>query len=79
MDGNLGSILGWGFPIYAGGALSYIDYYGIQNFVDDCDQFAAKYGERWTVPDSLRKLATDGGHVVFPYASKETKPEMSMA
>lgn len=80
MDGNLGSILGWGFPIYAGGALSYIDYYGIQNFVDDCDRFAEKYGERWAIPDSLRKLAAEGGHVVFPYAdSSKAKPALSMA
>jgi len=60
MDGDLGSVLGWGFPIYTGGALSYIDYYGAANFVADCDKFKEQFGERWTVPDSLRELAKEG-------------------
>ncbi|MGK0388303.1 MAG: 3-hydroxyacyl-CoA dehydrogenase/enoyl-CoA hydratase/3-hydroxybutyryl-CoA epimerase [Maribacter sp.] len=57
IDGDIGSVLGWGFPIYTGGAISYIDYVGIQDFVADCDDYKDKFGERWTVPDSLRALA----------------------
>ncbi len=56
-DGDIGSVLGWGFPIYTGGALSYIDYVGIDNFISDCDDFVNRFGERWTVPASLRELA----------------------
>lgn len=59
IDGDIGSVLGWGFPIYTGGAISYIDYVGIKEFVADCDAFEAKYGERWAVPDSLRALAIE--------------------
>ena len=55
-DGDIGSILGWGFPIFTGGALSYIDYVGIDNFIADCDAFKAEFGERWDVPQSLRDL-----------------------
>jgi len=62
-DGDIGSILGWGFPIYTGGTLSYIDYVGIQQFVADCDTFMDRFGERWKVPDSLRKLAKSGKSV----------------
>ncbi len=60
LDGDIGSVLGWGFPIYTGGALSYIDYVGIENFVRDCDDFKTRFGERWTVPDSLRAKAKEG-------------------
>ena len=62
-DGDLGSVLGWGFPIYTGGALSYINYYGAEKFVADCDGFKEKYGERWTVPDSLRTLAKENASI----------------
>lgn len=53
-DGDIGSVLGWGFPIYTGGALSYIDYVGIQQFVADCDDYLLRFGGRWEVPQSLR-------------------------
>lgn len=62
-DGDIGSVLGWGFPIYTGGALSYIDYVGIQQFVTECDDFAERFGERFSVPDSLRALAQAGKSV----------------
>ncbi len=54
-DGDIGSIFGFGFAPQTGGTLSYIDYIGLQKFVADCDEFAAKYGDRYKVPDSLRK------------------------
>ncbi len=59
-DGDIGSILGWGFPIFTGGALSYIDYVGMDNFIADCDAFKAAYGAHWEVPQSLRDLAAAG-------------------
>ena len=62
-DGDIGSVLGWGFPIYTGGALSYIDFVGIDQFITDCDSFVERFGERWTVPDGLRALATVGKSV----------------
>ena len=59
-DGDIGSILGWGFPPYTGGTLSLIETVGLQTFVDECDRMAAAYGERFTVPDSLRQRAKEG-------------------
>ncbi len=59
-DGDLGSLLGLGFPPYTGGVFSYIDFVGIQNFVNDCDRFVEKFGPRFSVPDSLRKMAEKG-------------------
>jgi len=59
-DGDVGSLLGFGFPPYTGGAISYIDFVGVQQFVDDCDDFTKRFGPRWTVPNSLRKMAAAG-------------------
>ena len=59
-DGDIGSILGWGFPPYTGGTLSLIETVGLQAFVDECDRMAEAYGERFAVPDSLRKRAKAG-------------------
>ena len=59
-DGDIGSILGWGFPIFTGGALSYIDYVGMDDFIADCDAFKTAYGAHWEVPQSLRALAAAG-------------------
>ena len=59
VDGDIGSILGWGFPMYTGGALSYINYVGMNQFIAECDEFTKKYGERFRVPDRLRQMASD--------------------
>ena len=59
-DGDIGSILGWGFPPYTGGTLSLIETVGLQAFVDDCDRMAKAYGPRFEVPESLRKRAASG-------------------
>lgn len=53
-DGDVGSLLGIGFPPHTGGVFSYIEYVGTAQFVADCDRFAEQFGERFTVPDSLR-------------------------
>ena len=60
VDGDLGSVLGWGFPIFTGGALSYIDFVGIQKFVAECDDFTSRFGARFAVPDALRALSEAG-------------------
>ena len=54
-DGDIGSLLGFGFPPYTGGVFSYIQYIGLSQFIADCDDFAHRFGPRFTVPDSLRK------------------------
>jgi len=68
-DGDIGSVLGWGFPIYTGGALSYIDFVGVREFVADCDNFMERFGERRLVPDSLRALA-EAGKSVHEFSGK---------
>lgn len=55
-DGDLGSTLGIGFPVYTGGVFSYLDQVGLAQFVQDCESFSDK-GEQWEIPASLVKLA----------------------
>lgn len=59
-DGDVGSILGWGFPPYTGGAFSYIDMIGVEQFVKDCEELAATYGERFNPPTILKEMAAKG-------------------
>jgi 3-hydroxyacyl-CoA dehydrogenase/enoyl-CoA hydratase/3-hydroxybutyryl-CoA epimerase len=59
-DGDLGSLLGLGFPPYTGGVFSYIDFVGVAQFVKECDAFADKFGPRFAVPASLRAMAEKG-------------------
>jgi 3-hydroxyacyl-CoA dehydrogenase/enoyl-CoA hydratase/3-hydroxybutyryl-CoA epimerase len=60
-DADVGSILGWGFPVALGGAISYIDMIGAARFVSECDQLAQKHGARFAAPPALRDLASRGG------------------
>ncbi|NIB44667.1 3-hydroxyacyl-CoA dehydrogenase [Pseudomaricurvus alkylphenolicus] len=49
-DGNIGSIMGIGAPAWTGGYIQFVNTYGLQNFIDRCDELAAKYGERYKAP-----------------------------
>lgn len=60
MEGDLGSILGIGFPAWAGGALSYIDTVGIAQFVKDCELLAKRHGKRFKPSKWLKDKAARG-------------------
>ena len=59
-DADIGSILGWGFAPFTGGALSYVDMVGTKSFVDQCDELASLVGERFAPPALLRDMASKG-------------------
>jgi 3-hydroxyacyl-CoA dehydrogenase/enoyl-CoA hydratase/3-hydroxybutyryl-CoA epimerase len=59
-DADVGSILGWGFAPFTGGALSLIDTVGVADFVAECDRLAQQYGARFAPPDLLRDMAAKG-------------------
>ncbi len=46
-DGDLGAILGLGFPPFTGGPFRYIDHVGIQTIVDRLNEYAEKFGPRF--------------------------------
>jgi len=59
-DGNIGSIFGIGYPQWTGGTLQFINQYGLSNFITRSEELTSLYGERFTVPNSLRQmLASD--------------------
>lgn len=56
-DADLGAVYGWGFPLYTGGPISYIDTIGIEEFVREADRLAQAYGPRFSPSAWLRERA----------------------
>jgi 3-hydroxyacyl-CoA dehydrogenase/enoyl-CoA hydratase/3-hydroxybutyryl-CoA epimerase len=59
-DGDLGSVLGIGYPPWTGGVLSFIDTVGIATFVAGCERLAAAAGLRFAPSPWLRARAGQG-------------------
>jgi 3-hydroxyacyl-CoA dehydrogenase/enoyl-CoA hydratase/3-hydroxybutyryl-CoA epimerase len=59
-DGDIGSILAWGFAPYSGGIFSYIDMVGVGKFVKELDELADAHGERFRPTARLREMASKG-------------------
>ncbi|MFD0276284.1 3-hydroxyacyl-CoA dehydrogenase NAD-binding domain-containing protein [Kitasatospora sp. NPDC127111] len=61
-DGNVGSILGIGFPAWTGGVFQYINGYrgGPAGFAARARELAAAYGERFAPPALLERIAAEG-------------------
>ncbi|GGK25174.1 3-hydroxyacyl-CoA dehydrogenase NAD-binding domain-containing protein [Salinarimonas ramus] len=59
-EADVGSILGFGFSPFTGGALSYIDFMGATAFVEKADRLATVHGARFGVPALLRQMAQTG-------------------
>ncbi len=59
-DGNVGSILGIGAPIWTGGFLQFVNTYGLKRFAERGSELAKRYGPRFTPPDLLLRKAESG-------------------
>jgi 3-hydroxyacyl-CoA dehydrogenase/enoyl-CoA hydratase/3-hydroxybutyryl-CoA epimerase len=59
-EADVGSILGFGFAPYTGGALSYIDGMGVKTFVELCERLAKDYGAHFTPTPLLKDMAAKG-------------------
>ncbi|MFY8099562.1 MAG: 3-hydroxyacyl-CoA dehydrogenase family protein, partial [Allorhizobium sp.] len=59
-EADVGSILGFGFAPYTGGALSYIDGMGVKTFVSLCERLAKDYGAHFTPTPLLKDMAAKG-------------------
>ncbi len=57
VDGDLGAILGVGFPPYTGGPFSMMDAIGIANVVTEMERLAVAYGDQFKPPQLLRDMA----------------------
>jgi 3-hydroxyacyl-CoA dehydrogenase/enoyl-CoA hydratase/3-hydroxybutyryl-CoA epimerase len=60
-EADVGSILGFGFAPFTGGALSYIDGMGAKRFVALAEALEAKHGPRFRPNAMLREMAESGG------------------
>jgi 3-hydroxyacyl-CoA dehydrogenase/enoyl-CoA hydratase/3-hydroxybutyryl-CoA epimerase len=67
-EADVGSILGFGFAPFTGGAISMIDGMGIKAFVARADELAAKYGPRFLPSEGLRAMAATGENFYRKYA-----------
>ena len=56
-DANIGSIFGIGFAAWSGGALQFINHYGLKDFVARAQYLAEQYGERFLPPALLLEKA----------------------
>jgi 3-hydroxyacyl-CoA dehydrogenase/enoyl-CoA hydratase/3-hydroxybutyryl-CoA epimerase len=59
-DGNIGSIMGWGFAPFHGGALQYINAMGARAFVARARELAERHGARFEPAAIVVRQAEDG-------------------
>jgi len=59
-DGDVGVIMAVGFPAFTGGPFTFIDNYGLSEFVRDAEALSARYGVRFEPPKLLRDMASEG-------------------
>ncbi|AKA25646.1 3-hydroxyacyl-CoA dehydrogenase NAD-binding domain-containing protein [Pseudomonas chlororaphis] len=59
-DANIGSIFGIGFAAWTGGALQFINQYGLKDFIARAQYLAEQYGERFAPPALLLEKAAKG-------------------
>ncbi len=64
-DGDLGAVLGLGFPPFHGGPFHYADAYGLDKLVSTLDRLAERCGTRYAPSDLLVERARTGEHF-FP-------------
>ena len=59
-DANIGSIFGWGFAPFQGGALQFINALGPKKFVERARELAKKYGARFEPAAVVVRMAGEG-------------------
>jgi len=68
-DGNIGSIMGIGFPPHTGGVYQCVNAYGVQAFADRVKELASKYGEAFQPPQLLLDMVAQGKAFARPPSS----------
>jgi len=60
---DLASTLGWGFPSYTGGVMSYMDTMGLNTFITRCDELREQTGAEFNPSEWLRRRAQEDDRV----------------
>lgn len=53
VDANVGSILGIGFPAWTGGAIQFLNQYGLDKALSRAEELEKRFGERFKAPERL--------------------------
>ncbi|QBM16582.1 fatty acid oxidation complex subunit alpha [Marinobacter sp. JH2] len=56
-DANIGSIFGIGYAPWTGGAIQFVNQYGVRKFAERAQELTEQYGERFTPPAMLVEKA----------------------
>ena len=56
-DANIGSIFGIGYAPWTGGAIQFVNQYGVRRFAERAQELTDQYGERFTPPALLLEKA----------------------
>ncbi len=59
-DGDIGAVMGLGFPPFRGGPFWYVDEVGAGDIVQQLDELAARHGPRFQPAELLRQTAASG-------------------
>ena len=59
-DGNIGSIMGIGYPAQTGGVFQHINAYGLNPFIERAEYLQQTYGDDFAVPELLKQKAAAG-------------------
>ncbi|HYC98281.1 3-hydroxyacyl-CoA dehydrogenase NAD-binding domain-containing protein [Brevundimonas sp.] len=70
-EADVGAILAWGFAPWTGGPITLIDQTGLKAFVAKADDYAARYGDRFKVPQLLRDMAAKGETFYGNFAGRQ--------
>jgi 3-hydroxyacyl-CoA dehydrogenase/enoyl-CoA hydratase/3-hydroxybutyryl-CoA epimerase len=70
-EADVGSILGFGFAPYSGGALSFIDGMGLTAFIQRAKELAGTYGGHFEPSDRLVEMAERGETFYGTYGEKQ--------
>ena len=60
VDANIGSIFGIGFAPWTGGAIQFLNQYGLEKALLRANTLEAKYGERFKAPQKLKDSISQG-------------------
>ena len=74
-EADVGSILGFGFAPYTGGALSYIDGMGAAEFAGVCKALARKHGQHFRPTKLIREMAEKGETFYSRFGGAESMGE----
>ncbi|MFH7348935.1 3-hydroxyacyl-CoA dehydrogenase NAD-binding domain-containing protein [Acinetobacter variabilis] len=62
VDANIGSIFGIGFAAWTGGAVQFLNQYGLTKALNRAEILEHKYGERFKAPQLLKQKVAEGQH-----------------